>query len=489
MVKPEIVRPVWWPGLLWLAGGLAVLGRVAAAQILFISLRRRRPDVTHTDLNGRVAAILQRLAVRRKIRLLQSPGLTGPIAFGILRPSVGLPADFAAKFSRAEQDAMLAHELAHLASRDPLWYLLADMSSAALWWHPQVWWARRRLHRASELAADEAAAIFPEGPAALAECLVTLGKQMTQFPAASRMGVEGGGFRSNLAERVQRLLRLAEAARRPSYGWRAHAAKLVAILAISAAAIGLSGCLQSRDAVKQPTLQANLSQSWAASPASTVWHFALPPQKPESPPAPQPVKFQSAQQPESPLVETSQPASPTITNLVRANEGPRTFKPTGPVGMETRTFRVVPKILIPILEAMPAQIPVGQTNTNGGNGGLTYNTQTNMGGMFGATGWIGNDGLTYRIQTNEMTRYATLLTRYFSSLGLNVTSNGAFAFFNNRTGDILVRATAQDLGTVARVLELLNKVPPQVQIDAKFVTLTQLAWISTEQNSPKVWAV
>jgi len=74
---------------------------------------------------------------------------------------------------------------------------------------------------------------------------------MTQFPAASRMGVEGGGFRSNLAERVQRLLRLADSSRQPSYGWRARAAKFAAIITISTAAVALSGCLQSHDAEKQ----------------------------------------------------------------------------------------------------------------------------------------------------------------------------------------------------------------------------------------------
>jgi beta-lactamase regulating signal transducer with metallopeptidase domain len=301
--KPEIVREVWWPGLLWLAGALAVLGRAGAAQVLFISLRRRRPILVDSDLNGRVAAILRRLNVRGKIRLLQSPGLTGPIAFGILRPSVGLPVDFAVKFSRAEQDAMLAHELAHLASRDPLWYLLADASSAALWWHPQAWWARRRLHRASELAADEAATMFPDGPAVLAGCLVTLGRQMTRFPAASRMGVEGGGFRSNLAERVQRLLRLAESARQPSYGWRSHAARFAAILTLSAAAIALSGCLQSRPAEKQPTLQANISEAWAESPAATVWHSALPQKRAEAPSAPKRVFTQLASQDKSAIVE------------------------------------------------------------------------------------------------------------------------------------------------------------------------------------------
>jgi beta-lactamase regulating signal transducer with metallopeptidase domain len=312
VAKAEVPGPVWWPGLLWLGGAFVILGRVAVAQVLFISLRRRRPDPARGDLHDRADAILQRLAVRRKIRVLQSPGLTGPLAFGILRPSVGLPADFAAKFSRAEQDAMLAHELAHLAAHDPLWYLLADAGSAALWWQPLAWWARCRLHRASELAADEAASIFPDGPAALAGCLVTLGKQMTQAPAGGWMGVEGGGFRSNLAERVQRLLRLADAARQPSYGWRARAARLGAILAISAAALGLAGCLQSREAVKQPTLQANLSQSWDASPASTVWHSALPAKKSE-PLAPNPITALPAKL-ELGVVDAAQPASPPVPN-------------------------------------------------------------------------------------------------------------------------------------------------------------------------------
>ena len=316
------VGPVWWPGLLWLGGALVILGRVAVAQILFISLRRRRPDPARGDLHDRADAILQRLAVRRKIRVLQSPGLNGPLAFGILRPSVGLPADFAAKFSRAEQDAMLAHELAHLAAHDPLWYLLADLGSAALWWQPLAWWARRRLHRASELAADEAASIFPDGPAALAGCLVTLGKQMTQAPAGSWMGVEGGGFRSNLAERVQRLLRLARAARQPSYGWRARVARIGAILAISAAALGLAGCLQSRDAEKQPTLQANLIQSWEASPASTVWHSALPARKsvPTVPSVPIPITALPAKF-ETGVADAAHPVSPPVP-VADATAGP-----------------------------------------------------------------------------------------------------------------------------------------------------------------------
>lgn len=411
-VKPEIVRPVWWPGLLWLAGGLVILGRVAAAQILFILLRRRRLHPACADLRGRVAAILQRLGFRGKISLLQSPGLTAPVAFGVLQPSVGLPVDFAAKFTRAEQDAMLAHELAHLAARDPLWYLLADVSSAALWWHPQAWWARRRLHRASELAADEAAAIFPEGPAALAGCLVTLGRQMTQLPGATWLGVEGGGFRSNLAERVQRLLCLADTARQPSYGGRAQAAKFGAIIAISTAAITLSGCLQNRGTEKQPTLQASLSQSWDSSPAATVWHSALPPDAPAPQPRPRPVSAGIAEK--------------------------------EPAWLEMRSFHVEPNSFVQALQRLFPQEDVRQANP--------------------------------------------MLRRYFASLGINLTNQGAFTLFNARSGDILARATRQDLDSVQRAIETLANLPHQpVPLPAKRPSGTAVLFTRTFHIDPDIF--
>jgi beta-lactamase regulating signal transducer with metallopeptidase domain/type II secretory pathway component GspD/PulD (secretin) len=558
VVKPEIVRPVWWPGLLWLAGGLAVLGRVAAAQILFISLRRRRPVVIQTDLNDRVRAILQRLAFRRKIRLLQSPALAGPIAFGLLRPSVALPVDFAAKFSRAEQDAILAHELAHLAARDPLWYLLADVSSAALWWQPQAWWARHCLHRASELAADEAAALFPQGPAALAECLVILGRQMTQFPAAGRMGVEGGGFRSNLAERVQRLLRLADAARRPSYGWRAHAAKLGAIITISAAAIALSGCLQSRDAEKQPTLQANLSQSWATSPVSTVWHSALPPRKPAPPPLSKPIATLPVKL-EMGTSEAAQPASPPIPNAFPATSTTDLAPPATPVhldipqkdSVEIRLFVLKNADCNDVAKGLLALFPdpnrpANQQNQNGARGGalkklvavnavpdprtrsvLVTASKDTMDQIGKIIDELDDDHGTIYIYRRDGTNLSPILVhpaekfnkappqvqidakfqpaqqetaslgmgifhveptsflpimrhllpngvdapanimlkRYLEGVGINLTNDGSFTLINPRTGDILARATMRNLDSMAQAIELLNKTPPVDSVD------------------------
>jgi biopolymer transport protein ExbD len=75
-----------------------------------------------------------------------------------------------------------------------------------LWWHPAVWWLRRQLQLAGELAADEASLLVADGPRALAECLVQLGARLLERPVAGQIPVTG--FRSHLGRRVQQLLRL-----------------------------------------------------------------------------------------------------------------------------------------------------------------------------------------------------------------------------------------------------------------------------------------
>ena len=83
-------------------------------------------------------------------------------------------------------------------------------------------------------------------------------------------------------------------------------------------------------------------------------------------------------------------------------------------------------------------------------------------------------GLPYITQTNNTLNDNREVTTYFASMGINLTNNGAYAFFNVRTGDILVRATVQDLDTIERVIQLLNKPRPLVQVDAKFASVEQV---------------
>ena len=118
---------------------------------------------------------------------------------------VGLPPRFASEHRPEQQDVMLAHELAHLVVSDPVWYRLADVATALLWWHPAIWWARRQLHAASEVAADEASLLVAYGPGVLAECLVALGARMLEPRTGGGIGIEGSSYQSSLGRRVHRL--------------------------------------------------------------------------------------------------------------------------------------------------------------------------------------------------------------------------------------------------------------------------------------------
>ncbi|MEZ5364155.1 MAG: M56 family metallopeptidase [Bryobacterales bacterium] len=59
----------------------------------------------------------------------------GPVAFGLLRPAVLVPESLLAS-GGDRLDAVLAHELVHLRSRDWLFVLAEELLLAFLWFHP-----------------------------------------------------------------------------------------------------------------------------------------------------------------------------------------------------------------------------------------------------------------------------------------------------------------------------------------------------------------
>jgi len=203
---PAATSPATWLGLVWLLGTLAVVFRVVWCRLLLVRFVQRQADCADLAVVRRVRHLATSLGIRRNVRLLEAGELATPVAFGVWRPVVALPATFASDFAPQQQEAILAHELAHLAAFDPAWQFFADLVCAALWWHPAAWWARHRLHWASEAAADEASLLVPEGPSVLAGCLVALGRRMRHPRRLAWLSAEGSGFRSALGRRVERLL-------------------------------------------------------------------------------------------------------------------------------------------------------------------------------------------------------------------------------------------------------------------------------------------
>ena len=225
-------------GLVWLVGSCIFGSRAILARVRLSHLHRQWQTNDDPDLTQLVGHLSHRIGMKRAVRIRVTDGLPAPVALGIFRPTVLVPADFTKRFSDTQQQVILAHELAHLDSNDPAWTLASELVTALMWWHPLVHVARRRLLAAAEQAADEASTIVPNGPDILAECLVKLGRKLSGKPRLGWVAAEGSGMRSGLARRVQQLLKLGDrpayhTARRVPSASRAIAVVLLMILTIS----------------------------------------------------------------------------------------------------------------------------------------------------------------------------------------------------------------------------------------------------------------
>lgn len=266
----------WWPGAVWLTGTLILLIRGLFGRGLLIVIHVRHRASEDSVLLQRVRAVAARLSFRRRVRVLEVPGLRGPVAFGIVRPTVAVPADFTSRFDAPRQEVMLAHELAHLAARDPAWLLLADLVAALLWWQPLVWWARQRLRSASEAAADEASLVLADGPALLATCLVELGTRLAAPGPVGWLGMAGNGFRSGLGRRVERLLHLQT--RNPiPIRLRSRLGMLLAVAGIWIAAILSTAWVRDQAFEEGDGPMGSMQRSWRRSLAATFLMAVLAP--------------------------------------------------------------------------------------------------------------------------------------------------------------------------------------------------------------------
>ncbi|HET6432101.1 M56 family metallopeptidase [Dyella sp.] len=142
---PATAAGVPWMTL-WLIGSIVALLRIA---LVYARLRRdSRP--APAELLARCQHEYPTLDTRR-LRLHPQ----GPAVLWSWRSLILLPADFTRRFGAEQRALVLAHEQAHLARRDPLWSVLAEVASALLWFHPLAWLALPRFRLDQELACDE----------------------------------------------------------------------------------------------------------------------------------------------------------------------------------------------------------------------------------------------------------------------------------------------------------------------------------------------
>jgi len=114
----------------------------------------------------------------------------------------------------------------------------------------------------------------------------------------------------------------------------------------------------------------------------------------------------------------------------------------------------------------------GGNNQNGAVANLGYNAGNTGGGGGGNIG--GGGGLRYVTTINPASEVSEAARAFFTTLGVNLQNPpGKSVFFNDRSGLLFVKATSDDLDTIERAIEILDKVAPQVHIKSRFIEVQQ----------------
>jgi HEAT repeat protein/beta-lactamase regulating signal transducer with metallopeptidase domain len=149
--------PIPWPAvalMLWAIGALAVLFWFMAGHARLRMFAGGARPVRDGEWHALALEAADRLGLTLPFALLRADDVIVPVAFGLFRPRVLLPAG-SDVWPVEMRRAVLLHELAHVQRHDCLTQAVAQLACALFWFHPGVWWAASRLQVERERACDD----------------------------------------------------------------------------------------------------------------------------------------------------------------------------------------------------------------------------------------------------------------------------------------------------------------------------------------------
>ena len=201
--SPPALSPFAWRELV--AASLVLLavlmaGRLITTYVRFRRSIRDRRTIETGPVRDRLTRLSRKAGLARLVRLSSHPEVQVPMA--MVPAEVCIPPEMAE--AEPAPPAVLAHEVAHIARRDPAWILGLRLLESTLFFQPLNRYARRQWQLVSECLCDDWAVAQTGRPVALARCLTELAEAFASHPERAELVTGMNG--SSLARRVRRLL-------------------------------------------------------------------------------------------------------------------------------------------------------------------------------------------------------------------------------------------------------------------------------------------
>ncbi len=154
--SPASVRWSTIAAWIYLAIALILLARFFIGLAFTRHLLQASQPIDDSRLTQRLAARASAWSLASIPLAAESEMISVPVTMGALRSTILLPASWR-EWEDSKLDAVVAHEVSHVARRDALTQRLSLLHRTIFWFSPLSWWLDRHLADLAEEASDEAA--------------------------------------------------------------------------------------------------------------------------------------------------------------------------------------------------------------------------------------------------------------------------------------------------------------------------------------------
>jgi len=213
----------------WVAASSVLLLRLAVARARVLDGLGVRAPILEPSVRNQLDRLCDEAGRDSPVRLTTAEGLKSPVALGW--SEICLPKAALSELDASQQRSVLAHELAHLQRKDPLWLLLGTALEQLLFFQPLNRLARRNMQEVAEYLCDDWAAVCDGSGLPIARGLASVARWLDGEERA--VPLAGMAERpSLLVARVQRLLEATSVSLEPRRSWHLLAMGLALLLTV-----------------------------------------------------------------------------------------------------------------------------------------------------------------------------------------------------------------------------------------------------------------
>lgn len=195
-VRMPLMLSIW-------SGGVALLMLRLALSLAWV--RHMRTTATpELQIQEVLDAMISRLKLKVKPGTSGSALVSSPVTIGHFKPLILFPIGIINQLSPAEVEAILTHELAHIARRDYLSNLIQSVIETIFYYHPITWWISGMVRTERENRADDLAVKWCGDHLEYAKALMTV--QEMQARQTPSLAIGFASRKGAMLARIQRIL-------------------------------------------------------------------------------------------------------------------------------------------------------------------------------------------------------------------------------------------------------------------------------------------